>query len=100
MPRTILEKVVGNLQVENEEVHVQGMVAGDVQVWANGVLLLDGMVTGNLLVQPSGTAVIRGTVRGNVTNGGGALEIFGVVNGHLHEVSGNTVVHDGAVVGG
>jgi cytoskeletal protein CcmA (bactofilin family) len=90
-------QVVGDVSVSGE-MTLNGQVVGTVTVVQGGHLILNGMVSRNVSVDAGGVARINGMVVGDVINNGGAVEIFGRVKGHVHELAGRTLVHSSASI--
>ena len=91
-------KMNGPVTIE-EDLSLDGMIAGDATVQRGVTLELGGMITGNLNVEPGARAIIRGMVNGLIRNQGGYIEIFGTVGG-VADLSpdGRIVFHPGASV--
>jgi hypothetical protein len=95
--REIRDKFEGDLIVQQEQVCIYGMIAGNLTLRAGADVLLNGMVCGNVQVD-GGKLMLNGMVDGDVINGGGEIEFYGQINGHLHRLDGITRVSPGAVV--
>jgi cytoskeletal protein CcmA (bactofilin family) len=89
--KVIVDKIDGNLLV-NEDTQLNGMVIGNVSVEENKTLQLNGMVFGEIVIKPTATVYLNGIVNGRVINGGGHLEIFGIVNGAVVKQKGETII--------
>jgi|SRR5580704_8368431 hypothetical protein len=93
----IKDKVQGDLTLTTDT-KLSGMVTGNLTA-SQGTLILTGMVGRDLYVESGTTVELRGTVSGNVINRGGKLHIYGIVNGHVSELAGDTKVEPTAKIG-
>lgn len=73
------------------------MATGNVTVMRDCTLHLDGMICGDLVVSPGARAVVRGIVNGGIRNEGD-LELWGMVDGAINDISGRSVLKPGCVV--
>lgn len=92
-------KIEGDLEV-SEEFRLHGMVTGTITVLTGGLLELHGMCVGDLLLAEGSTVVLNGMVMGDVTNDGGDLSIFGMIEGGLNRLGGTTSIDQKAVIKG
>ena len=95
--RTLNGKQNGPLVVEAEEIHIHGMVDGELIVRRGGIVCLHGMVCGNVLLE-GGQLTLHGMVSGSVRNLGGELTVYGTVQGSLARLGGTTHVDPKAIV--
>jgi cytoskeletal protein CcmA (bactofilin family) len=95
--REIREKYEGDLVVEQEEVRVFGLIAGNLVLRMGAEVIVQGMVCGNVDVE-AGDLILHGTVNGDVVNRGGVIHIYGSIHGRVHEMSGITKVSPDAVI--
>lgn len=95
---SIRHKIVGGMTID-EDTELHGMIVGTVTVAEDAILQLHGMVAGRLILLPRSAVIVRGTVDGDVVNGGGYLEILGVVTGQVVRQAGTTVIDFMAEVG-
>jgi cytoskeletal protein CcmA (bactofilin family) len=94
---TVRTKLEGDV-VFSRDTMLDGTVSGSARVTPGTLLDLRGMIAGDLTLEPNSVVELRGTVNGNVTNIGGRLEVYGVVNGSVFARSGQTTVDPKAVV--
>ena len=100
-PRDVHEELREDLQLKESEVAVvHGTIIGDVFVRGSSNLILHGIVRGNIYIEDQGSAFIHGIVFGDVTNNGGTVKHYGMINGHMNKLSGETVVSPRAVICG
>lgn len=93
----------GNIQRDllvSSDYLLQGMVAGSVTVVNGGYLELYGMVSQDLILERGGIVTLHGMVKGDVYNRGGDLEVYGTIDGALHDESGVTFIDPDALIGG
>jgi hypothetical protein len=94
----VVDAPVGSLIAAGGEVRVNGPVAGDV-IAAGGVVLVNGTVGGKVVLA-GGRVTLNGTVQRNAVVTGGEVVLGpGARIGRDAEVSGGTVIHQGAVNG-
>ena len=72
--KTLRGSIPGPLVVE-QDLDIQGTIAGDTVVRSARKLHLRGAITGNLTLEPGASVVIYGTVGGRVRKHGGILVI-------------------------
>jgi cytoskeletal protein CcmA (bactofilin family) len=72
--KTLRGSIPGPLVVE-QDLDVQGTIAGDTVVRSACRLHVRGAITGNLTIEPGASVVIYGTVGGRVRKHGGILAI-------------------------
>lgn len=87
----ITGKHEGDLMLSSDVV-IRGMVCGNLIVPSGVKAQVPGMVTKRITVESGGVLILRGMASGGVTNNGGYIEIYGMVNGGLIEISGTTKV--------
>lgn len=94
--RTVNEKLEGPLTIE-QDLCLNGMIAGDARV-ASGIRFeMNGMVTGDLTIEAGAEVALRGTLSGALVNYG-RCDVWGVVSGPIYdEKRGETTLHPGAV---
>jgi len=90
-------KLDSNLRLDYALSH-HGMITGNIIIEADGELYLHGMCCKDLMIKKGGKAFVYGTVIGNVLNDGGYLEVYGVINGYLRSVDGETEIDEKAIV--
>jgi cytoskeletal protein CcmA (bactofilin family) len=91
--------IQGDFEV-TEDLQLNGMIIGNVIVKAGVSFHLNGTVSHDLIVESGAIAIVNGMVSGNVSNLGGTLKIYGVVNGGVDRVNGNTYVDPRAIIKG
>ncbi len=72
--KTLRGNIPGPLVVE-QDLDVQGTIAGDAVVRSARRLYVRGAITGNLTLEPGASVVVYGTVNGRVRKHGGTLVI-------------------------
>ncbi|MEJ4044554.1 hypothetical protein [Erwinia sp. SLM-02] len=93
----ITNKHYGNLTLSTD-LEMAGLLSGDLIVSYGCTALVSGIVAGRIYVESGGRLLLNGSALSGVTNRGGRVEIYGVVNGGLEEVSGETVISSRAVI--
>jgi len=77
---------------------LQGMATGDIDVLDGAALELRGMCCGQLRVHGGGEASVHGMVLKGLVNHGGQITVYGIVEGGVHTVNGQTKIDPAAVV--
>lgn len=81
------------------DLRLHGMITGDVIIGKKSTFILHGTCCKNLVIEQGSSVYLFGTVSGNVTNKGGTLELYGIVNGWVHTIEdGNTYIDSKAIV--
>ena len=93
----IHSKIQGDYIVK-ENCKLHGLVTGSVTVEENVSLDIHGMVCKNVLVMQGAILHSHGTVGGKILNQGGLVEIWGVVEKDIDNMSGSVVIHKDAIV--
>jgi len=65
---------------------LHSMIAGNVSIEGNSILIIHGMIIGSLTISESYTAEIHGMVNGDIHNNG-KCDIFGTIYGKLFDNS-------------
>ena len=97
--KVIRHKSEGDITIV-EDTHLLGMIVGSVRVSEGTLLELDGTVTGTLILENGSKVQLRGIVTGDVLNGGGYLEVYGMVGGSVTRKGGKTIIDSKAVIRG
>lgn len=84
--------------VVDSALEVRGTVAGPLRVLASGALVLRGVCEGDVVIDSDAQAQIWGIVQGNLINLGGHVCVFGMIEGYVRQVSGQTVVSPDSIV--
>lgn len=92
----ITHKIKGDVTI-SENTELLGMIVGNVRV-IDSIFELDGTVVGNLILEENCIVNLHGTVNGHVINQGGDLKVFGVINGTLQEIAGQTWIDTSAII--
>ena len=93
--KVIRNKIEGNTTI-SEDTQLHGMIVGSTTVLQKNVLQLHGMIIGDLILEENSTVYLHGMVNGNITNNGGYLGVFGIVNGKIIRESGDTIIDSNA----
>ena len=92
-------KIEGD-EIMQRDLRLLGMITGSATVNSGVSLELSGMVIGDLIVDEGATVELHGMVGGDVTNKGGRLNVYGMIQGRLFKSSGETHVDAKAVIAG
>ena len=93
----------GNIQgdqVLSKDTSLSGIITGDVIVLSGVNFNIKGMMNGNLEMQSNSIVINSGTVSGDITNNGGNLQIYGIVNGDVIRKGGSTYIDPKAIISG
>lgn len=93
----ILNTHIGDV-LTTEDITIRGILDGQLSVNAHHNAHIFGIVTKNVIAYKDSAVRINGIVKGDVINKGGIIEIYGIVNGRLTTIDGDTRVSPNAIV--
>ncbi len=97
--QVIAGQIEAPLTVEGA-LEVQGIVLGSITVLPAAHLVLRGICRGSVRIAESGVAQLWGIVEGDVSNEGGEVDVFGIVEGAVQGAPSHTRVSSDSIVRG